>query len=61
MSTILDGKNTIQLKVWRLNLDLVEKKKKILTCTIYKTEEPNKILYLVHAESIKHWKYNKKF
>ena len=37
-----------------------KRKRKILTCKIYKTEEPNKILYLVHAESVKHWKYNTK-
>ena len=35
-----------------------KRQKKNINCIIYKSEQQNKIIYLVHAESIKYWKYN---
>ena len=35
-----------------------KRQKKNINCIIYKNEQQNKIIYLVHAESIKYWKYN---
>ena len=47
------------LKSMEIKFKFGGKRKKNINCIVYKSEQPNKIVYLVHAESIRYWKYNK--